>query len=125
MVLPVRYPIFASRQLTPVRDAVRFIRLDEFYFYLVRYVLMAGFILGSLTELFSQANTVTTTYTATGTFNVPAGINSVTVECWGGGGAGGGNTQGTKGGGGGGGGGYARSVLNVAPFSSITVTVGV
>jgi hypothetical protein len=63
MALPLRYPIFASRQLTPVRDAVHFIRWDEFHFYLVKYVLMAGLILGSLTELFSQANTVTTTYT--------------------------------------------------------------
>ena len=122
-MVPIRYPILAS-QVTPIKDAVLFTRLNEFHFSLVKYALMGGLMLGSLTELFSQANTVTTTYTTNSTFNVPAGINSVTVECWGGGGAGGGNNSNTKGGGGGGGGGYARSVLNVTPNLSVTVTVG-
>jgi len=49
----------------------------------------------------------TQTYTANGTFTVPAGVTSVQVEAWGGGGAGGGvdgvNWQNRAGGGGGGG----------------------
>lgn len=58
------------------------------------------------------------------TFNVPAGVTSITVECWGAGGGGGDNYPGTTGGGGGGGGGYSRSVLVVVPLDSHSVSVG-
>ncbi|OIP83498.1 MAG: hypothetical protein AUK44_05075 [Porphyromonadaceae bacterium CG2_30_38_12] len=65
-----------------------------------------------------------TTFTTSGTYTVPAGIPAVKVECWGGGGAGGGTTANTKKGGGGGAGGtYAKSVLNVTPSATYTVTV--
>ncbi|HPF00186.1 MAG TPA: hypothetical protein PKY63_05930, partial [Bacteroidales bacterium] len=46
--------------------------------------------------LFSQ----TTTFTTSGTWTCPAGVTSVTVECWGGGGGGGGTKNDYKYGGG-------------------------
>ena len=52
------------------------------------------------------------------TWTCPAGVYSVTAECWGGGGSGSSNQKG------GAGGGYARSVLSVNPGTSYTVTVG-
>jgi len=59
------------------------------------------------------------------TFVVPAGVTSITIECWGAGGAGGGNpNKNNDGGGGGGGGGYSRSNFNVVPGDSYTVFVG-
>ena len=63
------------------------------------------------------------TFNGNGTFTVPAGVTSITVECWGGGGRGG--TRTTSGAGGGGGGGaYSRSVIAVTPGSNHTVNVG-
>ncbi|MBG6060776.1 hypothetical protein IWX83_000548 [Flavobacterium sp. CG_9.1] len=65
----------------------------------------------------------TQTYTTSGTFTVPVGVTSITVEAWGGGGGG---QQGGNGGGssGGGGGGYARSTFVVTPNSTYNYTVG-
>lgn len=66
---------------------------------------------------------------ANGTYTVPAGVTSITVECWGAGGGGGGAkitsncTQ--AGGGGGGGGAYAKTVYAVTPGQTITVSNGV
>ena len=62
------------------------------------------------------------TFTANGTFTVPAGVTQVTVECWGGGGRGGSRSSNGRGGGGGGGG-YARSLVTVSP-GNYTVTIG-
>jgi subtilisin-like proprotein convertase family protein len=76
-----------------------------------------------LVALLTQATAqVVSTYDASGTFVVPAGVTQVTVECWGGGGRGGTRTNNGPGGGGGGGA-YARSVLTVSP-GTYTVTVG-
>jgi hypothetical protein len=77
------------------------------------------FVLG---DVFGQ----TTTFTANGTFNVPAGVTSVTVEAWGGGGAGGGtNNQNNRGGGGGAGGSYTKNTtVSVTPGATITVSIG-
>jgi len=70
----------------------------------------------------------TQTYTANGTFTVPAGVTSVQVEAWGGGGAGGGvdgvNWQNRAGGGGGGGAYVKNTSVVVTPGSAISVTVG-
>ena len=60
--------------------------------------------LGFLAQASAQ---VVSTYNASGTFVVPAGVTQVTVECWGGGGRGGTRTNNGVGGGGGGGGGGA------------------
>jgi fibronectin-binding autotransporter adhesin len=65
-------------------------------------------------------------FTSSGTFTPPAGITSVTVECWGGGGAGGGaqRTFANSGGGGGGGGAYAKKLnIPVTPGTPYTVTI--
>lgn len=65
--------------------------------------------------VFSQSQA----FTSTGTFTVPAGVTSVTIEVVGAGGNGGSN-----GGGGGGGGGYAQGVYAVSPGQVMTVTIG-
>lgn len=65
-------------------------------------------------------------FTASGTWNKPAGLDDdamVIVELWGGGGGGG--TSGVSGGGGGGGGGYCRLEMRAADVpSSVSVTIG-
>lgn len=68
----------------------------------------------------------TQTFTANGTFTVPAGVTCVTVEAWGGGGKGGTRTMGTfVYSGGGGGGAYAKkTAVTVVPGTAYTVTVG-
>nr|HPR30888.1 GEVED domain-containing protein [Prolixibacteraceae bacterium] len=90
-------------------------------FFLVGFVVLTHFV------SFSQPQSQT--FTTSGTFTVPAGVTSVTVECWGAGGGGaersnnlGGNTF--DGGGGGGGGGYASGVISVSSGDNITITVG-
>lgn len=83
-------------------------------------ILLLVFFISNLS--FSQ---ITDTYTTSGTWVCPAGVTSVTVDCWGGGGAGGGTTLNTKkGGGGGAGGSYAKKALPVVPGNTYTVTVG-
>ena len=72
--------------------------------------------------------TTSLTNTSTTTWTCPAGVTSVTVECWGGGGAGG-SAQRTSGsgqcaGGGGAGGAYAKKVVSVSNPNTYTVTVG-
>ena len=79
------------------------------------------FIFGSLVN----AQTVTQTFTASGSFPVPAGVTSITVECWGAGGGGGSaavNNSGNAAGGGGGA--YSSSVLTVVSGSSYPYVVG-
>ncbi|MFT5754365.1 MAG: hypothetical protein ACI924_001597, partial [Flavobacterium sp.] len=65
-----------------------------------------------------------TTYTTSGTFTVPAGVTSITIDCIGAGGAGGsGRNSNDQGAGGGAGGQYARSTISVSPGQVYTVTV--
>ena len=72
------------------------------------------------------------TFTANGSFTVPVGITSVTVQVWGAGGQAGGGCEphagtlgnGGGGGAGGGGGGYSAATLSVTPGQVFTVTVG-
>lgn len=69
--------------------------------------------------------TVSQTFTSSGTFTVPAGVTEITVECWGGGGGGGGSNNNNNGGSGGGGGGYAsRTFTGLTPGSPINFIVG-
>lgn len=80
----------------------------------------------------SLGQIITEAFTSSGTFTVPAGVTSITVEGYGGGGAGGGSTSAGfvfifpfgRAGGGGGGGGYASSVLTVTAGQNISVNVG-
>jgi hypothetical protein len=58
-------------------------------------------------------------FTSSGTFTVPAGVTSITIELIG---AGGNGAQ--NGGGGGGGGAYVRGVANVTPGQTISFVVG-
>lgn len=58
-----------------------------------------------------------------GTFTVPSGVTSITVEMWGGGGGGGGGGN-TAAGGTGGGGGYVTSTHSVTPNEVLNVYVG-
>ena len=62
-------------------------------------------------------------FTTNGSFTVPAGITSITVEVWGAGGKGSTLTTNT-GGGGGGGGAYAKKTIATTPGTTYTVTVG-
>src|SRR5258708_7572773 len=67
------------------------------------------------------------TFTAGGTFIVSGGVTSITVEVYGGGGGGalGGGDPTYSLASGAGGGGYSKGTLTVAPYQSITVTIGV
>lgn len=58
------------------------------------------------------------------TYNIPAGVTSVTAAVWGGGGGGGGSSVSGSGGNGGGGGGSTSLTFNVTAGQTITYTVG-
>ena len=60
-------------------------------------------------------------FNASGTFIIPAGVNKIMVEVWGGGGGGGAGSAASSGGGGGG---YGKGTYTVTPSSNYTVTVG-
>lgn len=83
---------------------------------------MMGFLLfaGSSRLL---AQTTVTLNSAQTTWVCPAGVTSVTVECWGGGGAGGYRSS-TGAGGGGAGGAYASSTISVTPGVTYNYSVG-
>ena len=68
----------------------------------------------------------TETLTSGSSWVAPAGVTSVTVECWGGGGGGGGTSQASAdGGGGGGGGAYAKlNTYSVTPGNSYSYQIG-
>lgn len=80
----------------------------------------------SLISVFGFAQTVTVPFTSSGTWICPAGVTSITVECWGAGGAGGaGGTSNKNGGGGGGGGAYSiNSTVAVTPTTVYNIVVG-
>lgn len=71
-----------------------------------------------LTLTFTKAvsqTTYTQSFTTTGSWICPAGVTSISVECWGGGGAGGGTAASVGAGGGGAGGAYAIKSITVTP----------
>lgn len=71
----------------------------------------------------SPTGTASTTFTSSGTWLCPSGVNQVFAECWGAGGGGGcGGSSGT--GGGGAGGEYRASFIPVTPGNTYTYTVG-
>ena len=63
-------------------------------------------------------------FTASGTFNVPAGVSRVWVSAWGGGGSAGNDGVAARGGGGQGGSGIIRALCAVTPSGTVTVTIG-
>ncbi|HEX9980832.1 MAG TPA: PKD-like domain-containing protein [Flavobacterium sp.] len=74
--------------------------------------------------LTAQVTTAIFNAPANGTFNIPAGVTSVTVQAWGGGGGGGGSNSNNAGGSGGGAGGYVSGTFTVTPLTSFNYTVG-
>lgn len=60
----------------------------------------------------------------TDSFEIPAGVAEIIVECWGTGGNGGGNYPGSDGSGGGGGGAYSKKTLAVTPTDVHTTNIG-
>ena len=71
-----------------------------------------------LTSIFTfSQSTYTQSFTTAGSWICPAGVSSITVECWGGGGSGGGTTPSIGAGGGGAGGAYSKKVISVTPGS--------
>lgn len=100
---------------------------------LILLVLFSGFIPSIYTSAIpilqfrtDKAYADSQTFTSSGTFNVPAGVSSVTVKMWGGGAAGNNGKAAKPGdsGGGGGGGAYTECTLSVTPSSGYSVTVG-
>ena len=84
-----------------------------FYFFIAFFAL--------ITQSFAQSPTI---YTSSGSFTVPAGVTSITIDCIGAGGSGGtGRNNNDQGAGGGAGGQYARSIITVSPGQVYTVTV--
>ncbi len=79
-----------------------------------------GVILLSFLFKCASAQSFSQTFTASGNFTIPAGVNSITVEIVGSGGNGD-----VNGGGGGAGGGYASSQYTVTPGASIPFVIGV
>lgn len=75
---------------------------------------------GNTIGIFPKATS--TTFTASGTWAKPAGVDKVKVTVVGGGGGSGGGVSQTAGGGGGGGGAYCQAIVSVS--GNVTVTVG-
>lgn len=75
-------------------------------------------------DAFGQT-TETITTTGAGTWIVPCGVTSITVEAWGAGGAGGGGTSNNDSGDGGGSGAYTSGIFAVTAGSNIAYTIGV
>ncbi len=86
---------------------------------------LAGIALLSSNTL-SQAATSKIIYATPGnyTWTCPAGVSSITVECWGGGGGGGGCGAAYTGAGGGAGGSYVEYTYSVTPGTIYNLTVG-
>jgi hypothetical protein len=107
--------LFAYINVTCILFCRRKIIRSAFYQCLLLLIAFAGNLNAQTTQTFNTS----------GFFTVPAGVISVTVECWGGGGAGGGAEGGsTHSGGGGGGGAYNKGLVTVIPGNSYPVTVG-
>ncbi len=88
---------------------------------IIKKLFVAVALISAIEYSFAQ----TQTFTSSGTFTVPNGVTSITVEAWGAGGGGSTitNNSGLRGGGGGGGA-YASSIVAVTPGNSYSVVVG-
>lgn len=98
-------------------------------FYVLSSILIQGLILVNsfffAEEAFGQCEPIgPITSIGNGVFIVPEGVNSITVEVWGGGGKGGRATSNNTRAGGGGGGAYSRSTFSVTPGQSFNYSVG-
>lgn len=85
------------------------------------FILLLLFTFLGLNNAFGQSPT---TYTSSGTFTVPYGVSTITIDCIGAGGSGGsGRNNNDQGAGGGAGGQHARSTISVNAGEIYTVTV--
>ena len=75
-----------------------------------------------LTQTLSSQTT--STITTSGSYTVPCGVTSITIQCWGGGGGGGGSNGNNNGGSGGGSGAYSSSTIAVTAGQVYSYTVG-
>lgn len=83
-----------------------------------------AFIVLNSSFLTAQTQTVIFNTAGNGSWTVPPGVTSVTVEAWGGGGGGGGSNSNDNRGSGGGSGGYALRNYVVTPGTDIVYTIG-
>ncbi|GLB52808.1 hypothetical protein NBRC110019_18480 [Neptunitalea chrysea] len=92
------------------------------YSKLLRLCFLASLFITTIS--FSQTSTEITS-TGSGTFEIPCGVTSITIEAWGAGGAGGGSNNNNAGGGAGGGSGaYAKGTYSVTAGQIISYYVG-
>jgi len=70
------------------------------------------------------AFTTMQTFTTTAVWTIPAGVNKIMVEVWGGGGGGGSSSGSGSLASGGGGGGYGKGIYAVTPSTTYSITVG-
>ena len=113
-----------GRNSHPERGGKMYMRVASAVRGLLSATMLASIALFGIGSMADTAHAGRQTFNAGGTFNVPAGVNQITVEAWGAGGGGVGGAAKNVGTGGGGGGGYARSVLVVTPSTGYSVTVG-
>lgn len=85
------------------------------------YLTLMGIVIFEVSNLSAQTSQP---YIANGNYVVPANVQLLTAQCWGGGGAGGTRTNTTGGAGSGGGGAFACSTFSVTPGTIFQVTVG-
>ena len=97
-------------------------QLFQKIFKLIPLLMGVGMVLFFSGKVFGQSQTFSTP--GSGTFTVPTGVTSITVEAWGAGGRGGFRSNNGGGAGGGGGGGYSRSVITVTPLQDFNYSVG-
>lgn len=78
-------------------------------------------------NIVSWSQSTTQTFNSNGTFIVPAGVTSLSVQAWGGGGSGGGASGAGlllgRGAAGGGGGAYASNTISVTPSAALNIVV--
>ena len=101
------------------------IKLYKVKKYSLLFILISS---GMLAAIQSMGQTTTVPFTTAGanTWFCPAGVTSITVECWGGGGSGGGATGNPAAGGGGAGGAYTKlTTISVSPGTTYNLSVGV
>ncbi|MFN3760140.1 MAG: PKD-like domain-containing protein [Algoriphagus aquaeductus] len=99
-----------------------FQKLIKQIFRLSPILMGVGMVFFGVGEALGQTQTISTT--GSGSFTVPAGVTSITIEVWGAGGRGGSRASGNDAAAGGGGGAYSRSTLTVTPGQIIPYFVG-
>lgn len=104
-------------------------RLSLNSFFIAFFIGLLCLFSGGSNRVFGQTLIGASPYTvpSSGTYTVPAGVTSITVQCWGGGGGGGAvkyNYVNDFCAGGGGGGGFATATFAVNPGDVISVSIG-